>query len=173
MLNSFKSFSFIGQSLRSFLEELGMSLLAFSHVDGSHTGTTTETVLGTLTIPANAIGANGTLMIVAIFGSANGGAPGNRTARVRFNGIGGTVLTTMTLTSTNRSGMLIRFLSNRNAANSQIVLNSASSAFGGSISGDNLTMSVDTTAPVDVVATGQLTATGDVISIQDFFIVKL
>lgn len=62
----------------------GVYVLGASAIGSSHTGSTTETTLATIAVPANAMGANGVLRITAQWGYSGGA--GGWTPRIKFNG---------------------------------------------------------------------------------------
>src|SRR5688500_6060251 len=83
------------ETLRAFM---GPYVLAQSAVAASHTGNTTETTLATVTVPANAIGANGRLRVTSLWSHTN--SANSKTLRVRFGGAAGTIYTSLTVTTT-------------------------------------------------------------------------
>jgi hypothetical protein len=126
---------------------------------------TTEAILGTCTIPAGVMGANGSVSVNAVFSNNNSG--NNKTFRVRFGGIGGT-LYAQTAQSTNISTKLINvIISNRNATNSQVGFATAA-AFGSTAA--VVTGAIDTTAAVDIVLTGQLANSADNAALESYVV---
>jgi hypothetical protein len=141
-------------------------LLAASAATGmSHTGNTNETALATVTIPAGAMGLNGGLHIYTSWTYTNSG--NGKTLRVRFGGVSGTsYLSSAPTTTASLSDM--RRIRNRNSASSQV---------GGSANVSNplisqttaiVTSSVDTSAAVDVVISGQLASAGETITLENY-----
>lgn len=137
---------------------------SLSAVASSVTGTTTETALATITIPANTLGANGQLRLYWVGSHTN--SANTKTWRVRFNGITGTAIMTSSLTTT-ATVVDLRIIANRNATNSQVywpgssaLINAGTSTVG--------TMAVDTTSAVDLVITAQLTNTGETMTLQNY-----
>jgi hypothetical protein len=141
-------------------------LLAASAATGmSHTGNTNETALATVTIPAGAMGLNGGLHIYTSWAYTNSG--NGKTLRVRFGGVSGTsYLSSAPTTTASLSDM--RRIRNRNSASSQV---------GGSANVSNplisqttaiVTSSVDTSAAVDVVISGQLASAGETITLENY-----
>lgn len=126
----------------------------------SHTGDTNETVLGTITVPGNAMGPNGFVEVDAHFSFTG---TNTKTARIRFNGLSGTTYHNLAPT-TQLSAHANVVIYNRNSASSQ-VSTGAGTAFGASSLGA-VTSSVDTTSDVNIVFTGQLTNTGETIAIE-------
>jgi hypothetical protein len=141
-------------------------ILAASAVAVPHTGDTNETTLATVTIPANAMGANGAIRVHAVFSYTNSG--NNKVPRIRFGGLSGTQYKANTVTTT-ASAQIISWIQNRNATNSQVgPFNSVNSV--GLSAASPVTSSVDTTAAVDLVFTGQLTNTGETITLESYIV---
>lgn len=139
-------------------------VLCQSAVASSHTGNTTETTLATCQIPANALGTNGCVEIDSLFSQNNDAS--NKTSRVRFNGLAGTIYSS-SVQSTNTAVRHPLRICNRNLTNSQAGgVNTP--AFAGAV----VTSAVDTTAAVDIVFTGQLADGADSIAVE-FYSVKL
>jgi len=141
--------------------------LGRSAVAVSHTGDTSETLLASVTVPANAMGANGRLVIDTLWsftGSAN-----SKTPRVRFSGAGGTVYMSHIITSgTAVTAHYETTISNRGATNSQV--GGGVSQFGGvgTSTAALVTSSVDTTAATTVYITGQLASAGETITLEAY-----
>lgn len=139
-------------------------LLAQSGVKSSHTGSTAETALATITVPGGAMGANGRVRIVGVASAVHTTA-GNKTLRVRVGGISGTLY----LTSATTTGLSHRFI--LDIWN----VNSASAQKGGSNngtigwqSGAAVTSSVDTNSDFDIVISGVLADGTDEIAIEEY-----
>lgn len=146
----------------------GVYVLGSSGVQVTHTGDTAEFTLGTVTIPANAMGANGSVRIVAGFGHSGGG--GTWVTRVKFGGTAYYSPTTA-FSAVNLSSQAKAEIHNRNATNSQVgnstnQLNSSENAVAVT------TSAIDTTSAVNVTFTGQLTSSGDIISLE-YYTVEL
>jgi hypothetical protein len=138
-------------------------VLAASAVAVSHTGNTTETTLATISVPANAMGANGAIRIKALFTLTNNA--NNKTFRIKF---GGTSLLAATFTA-NSTLSIFRTIANRNATNSQVSEAGTSSGFGG-IAAAIATAAIDTTAAQDIVITIQLANAGDSATLESYTI---
>lgn len=135
----------------------GVYNLAQSAVAQSITGTTAETTLATITIPAGAIGANGNVYIEALF---NRTGTGSKTLRFRF---GGTVVMQISITS---QGTLCRKrVSNRNTENSQVCSAAADAGFGATTP---LALAIDTSAAVDITITVQLANAADSCTLESY-----
>lgn len=145
-----------------------VGLLAKSGTASSITGTLTETPLATITIPANALGANGQLRINAYWTTTN--SVNNKTLRVRLGagGIGGSADFTGVMTTVGNvwSATLI---TNANATNSQFALSEAARGSDGLVTtGFNATSAIDMTASQSLVITGQLANTGETITLNSY-----
>lgn len=138
-------------------------IVAQSGAPASLTGSTSETTLATVVIPAGMMGANGRVCVVAEFSAASGGAPGNRTARIKF---GGTSYVATTLSSSQVSARYQADIWNANSATAQIGHNQAGQW--GPNSAAHVTSSVDTASPVTILLTGQLADGGDTITLRGY-----
>jgi hypothetical protein len=136
-----------------------------SAVAASITGTLTETTLVTCTIPANAIGPNGQVEIATLWSSTN--SANTKTLRVKF---GGTAYYASPVTATLSANAVTR-IANRNATNSQIGFQAiATAGIGNGGANANTTSAVDTTAAVNIDFTGQLTNTGETITLESYLV---
>lgn len=139
-------------------------ILANSGVVSSHTGTTSETTLATVTIPAGAMGPNGAVIIRVLYSwtsSAN-----SKTPRIRFGGAAGTIYHGFTATTTTGQQMYL-IIRNRNSASSQVGQPSAYAGIG-STTAAIVTSSIDTTAAVDVLIRGILGDASETISVEGY-----
>lgn len=142
------------------------SQLAHSSVTGlAVTGTVNETTLATVTIPAGVMGISGGIEIRTVWSVTN--SANAKTLRVRFGGGAGTAYVSIGVT-TSATVSDIHRIRNRGAANSQV--SSFASAAGSftTTGGAIVTSSVDTTAAVDVVITGQLANSGETITLESY-----
>lgn len=122
-------------------------LLARSAVAASHTGSTSETTLATVTVPAGAMGANGHLRIRTLW-SAGANNANAKTPRIRFDA--GTTIAQLALAN-QLSVQDDREIANRNSAASQVF-------FQGGTSYSYSTLAIGTTT-VNTVAARDLTFT--------------
>ena len=136
-------------------------LLASSAVAASVTNTLTDTTLATVTIPANAMGANGYVICRSVW-SAGANNANAKTVRVKHDAqtFGATSL------ASNLSVCDERVLQNRNSASSQI-------AFQGGVPYAATTLAVytgavGTTAARDITFTAQLGNVGDTITLERY-----
>ena len=142
-------------------------VLAASAVSIAHTGTTDETVLATVAIPAGIMGLNGRLRVTSLWSwtsSAN-----TKTARCRFSGLSGSQVNAGAGTTT-ASIQLFNLIRNVNAANSQKFFNGTITPFNVPNAAAISTSAVDTSADQTVVFTAQLTNTGETITLQDYMV---
>lgn len=131
------------------------------------TGSTSETVLATISFAANSLGANGSIEVTAYFSNNNSG--NSKTARVRIGaagaGTGGTLTQAVAVTTT-LSLKTVNEIFNRNATNSQVAgMNNGS--IGAAAAAVN-TAAIDTTAAFEVVITGQLANSGDNMALEAY-----
>lgn len=132
---------------------LGVSfLLDQSAVQAADTNDTNENILGTVTVPANAMGANGSVRIRAAWTSTN--SANSKTFRARFGGASGTIVASRANTTQITYWVDIT-IQNKNNAGSQISsamgLNGSSSA----VQNINVSGAIDTTQAQTIVFTGQ------------------
>lgn len=136
-------------------------LIGQSAAAAAHTGTTAETTLATITIPANAMGANGRVEIEVLWSATNNANV--KTARAKF---GATTILSTALTS-NASLRISNFVANRNATNSQIIGANTGTGFGASTSAV-VTAAIDTTAAVNITITAQLANAADTMTLEAY-----
>lgn len=141
-------------------------VLAASGVAVSTTGNVVENILATVTIPANSLGANGIIRIFTIWTHTN--SANAKTCRVRLGDIGGAIYDQQVLTTTLTTRSM-RWIMNRNATNSQIGGFPTGIAFATS-SVAIVTSSIDTTAPTELVFTGQNSVGSETITLESYFV---
>jgi hypothetical protein len=144
----------------------GWQVLAQSYVAVSHTGTTGEVTLGTYTLPANRMGANGAVKVTAHWSYTSSG--NNKVPRIRF---GGSLAAGTTETATAQRMTQI-IIGNRNSLSSQIVSATGNTTFTGFgvVNVAATTLSIDTTADRAIAITGQLANTGETITLESYVI---
>lgn len=140
--------------------------LAASAVAVSAGANTDENTLATIAIPAAAMGANGQLRITTVWTVTNSG--NNKTLRVRLGGIAGTqfLSAAVTTVATVRNQL---FLANRNSQSSQVGGINSTTSFGTS-SSVLTTATVDTSAAVDLVITGQKASSGETLTLESYLV---
>jgi hypothetical protein len=138
---------------------------SFTSVSGS--ADTNENILGTTTIPAGALSTGGGIRVKFKFTYTN--SANNKTLRVRFGGIAGTLyLSVVQTTSASTWGEVI--LGNAGATNSQQgfgVYYTGSAGITGP-SGAVITSAIDTTAATTLVITGQKATAGETLTLEMF-----
>lgn len=129
---------------------------------------TSEDTLATITIPANALGANGSIRLHAQFSMTS--SANNKTMRVRFSGGSGTQYLSITQTTIS-NGLVDLVIANRGATNSQV----GTTLFftgGGALQLNNgstpPTSAVDTTAQTTIVITGQKASAGETLTLEGY-----
>lgn len=140
------------------------------NVDQQVTGTTTETVLATITIPANLMGPNGWVRVVLVPNFS--GVGGIKTVKLKH---GGNTLVTGNVAATDTGqGLWEILIWNKNATNSQYATGFAMYELTGGTSFkvplDILANIVDTTLAQDIVITGTLVNAGDTIALLGIFV---
>lgn len=144
-------------------------ILGASSAASAHTGDTNETVKATVTVPANALGINGILVVGSTWSYTN--SANNKNMRIRLGGIGGTVCMNFTATTTaNYSDQ--RRITNRALTNSQIVSSSSGGTPGGLGTGTNALVAPasDTTAALDLVLTCQLALGSETLTLESYLV---
>lgn len=139
-------------------------VVAQSGTTASHTGDTNETILATIAIPANLLGANGILMVRALINCV--GTTSGKTTRLRIgasgSGLTGTQMFGNTLAAANLNQAYTGTIYNANATGTQT---SASGWDGAAGSTSASTASVDTTAAWEVNINGVLGSAADTINL--------
>ncbi|ODN69560.1 hypothetical protein [Methylobrevis pamukkalensis] len=119
-----------------------------------HTGTTAETVLATVAIPAGAMGPNGALRITSLWQYTNSGT--DKTLRIRLGGLAGDVVADAVV-STTRTWTDLRVWRNQNSQSAQVgYRTAATNAIAATTTVDFATGSKDTSAAQDLVFTAEL-----------------
>lgn len=140
--------------------------LAASGVQAPLTGSTAETVLAAVKVPANALGPNGRLRI--IYGATTTGSTNAKTLRVRF-GSAGDLTGTLYNTATNSGAASIALrpladVGNRGTTNNQVGYSSP--GIGANAGTAMVTSAIDTTADSFLVISGQLALSTETISLE-------
>lgn len=142
----------------------GWRTLARSSVAIPHTGTTSETGLASVAVPANAMGPNGSLRIVTTWSVTN--SANTKTLLVRFNSTTANGYMSVALTAS-ASYKNIAEISNRGAANSQVGAVVSGSGYGTS-TGTVQTTAVDTTAATTVYIRATLALGTETITLEGY-----
>ena len=138
-------------------------LLATSAVAVSHTGSTAETTLATISVPANALGANGVLRITAQM--AYSGGTNTWTPRIRFNATA--ISEQAAFGTTILSARIQAQIANRNATNSQIA-NALLQGNWSGVASAVVATAHDTTGALNITITGQLTNGADTVRLDSY-----
>jgi hypothetical protein len=139
-------------------------IVASSGVAAPITGTTDETALATIAVPAGLLKANDKFRITTLWSHTNSGNA--KTLRVRYTGILGTAYMGPAPTATALSQWITTIHAN-NATNAQKGFSAVSNPYSASTSA-LVTSSVDTTAATSIVISGQLANTGETITLEGY-----
>lgn len=143
-------------------------VLARSGSAVSHTGSTSETALATVSLPAGSMGPNGILRVTHLWSMTSSGNV--KTPRIRLGGIAGTAFYQQTQTTT----VTLRHqteIANRNNAASQVSWPSIAGGGGWTASAQAATTgTVNTGATLDIVISGQLASSGETITLEAYLI---
>lgn len=139
-------------------------VLAQSFAAVSGAADTNENTLATITIPANAMGANGAVRIYTLW-TVNNNANA-KTARIKF---GGTTYESLTLANnTNFADLVI--VGNRGVTNSQVGFPSNHTNPFGLINSAAASSAVDTTAAVTILLTAQKATGSDTMTLEGYIV---
>lgn len=130
--------------------------------EAAHTGTTSQTVIRSITIPAGIMRNNGSIHYMVTWSFTNNA--NNKTLQVLLGGTGGTTHSSRTVT-TNASGQIEGVITNRNSVSSQ-VSQAASLAGVGENPGAVVTGSINTSSATTLDIAGVLASAGDSITVQ-------
>jgi len=144
-------------------------LLAKSGAASALTGSTSETTLATITIPANTLGTNGFLRVTSLWTMTNNA--NNKTPRVRLGGLSGTQLASLALT-TIANARLETVLIAANATNAQVATTWEPRGTDQLVSGaaSIVSSAIDMTASQDLVLTGQLANSADTLTLVGYIV---
>lgn len=137
-------------------------VIAASAVAVATTGDTNENTLATITIPGGAMGANGIVRITTVSSHTNSG--NTKILRIKY---GGTTFASLSVTTSVTVRHTLNIF-NRNATNSQVG-QSTSIAFGTS-AGAATTASINTTAAVTILITGQNGLGSETITLESYLV---
>lgn len=131
------------------------------------TGTTAETALATIPIPAGAMGKNGVIRVTALFSYTSSAS--SKTLRVRLGGIAGTAFHAVVATTSSFHQTMV-MIRNRNSVSSQISAPAISATAFNTGSATVVTDSINTDSAQDLVISGQLADGADSIVLQSYFV---
>ena len=146
-------------------------LLSQATVGVAVTGTTSETVLATITIPAGAMGLNGRIEVWSTWTNNSSGNSKSFAARFGASGAGtGGTQIWGSANTTNLGGCSFQGVCNRNSLSIQIGVGSlgGNSGVGSASPSAPPTMAVNTANASEVVLTGTLANAGDTITLEAY-----
>lgn len=153
------------------LSDVAVRMIGSGATATSLTGSTSETAMATVNIPANALGPNGIIRVQAFFSGMTSSA-NTKTVRVRFNGLSGTSMASIAF-STVTTGNIMATIQNRASVTSQVGWGFGCRGTDGIQSLTTATTaSIDTKASVDLVISAQLASGAEAI-VMDQFLVEL
>ena len=139
-------------------------VLAQAVVNASCDATVNENALATVTLPANTLGPNGSVEILATWAMTN--SANNKTTRVRFSGAAGTEFQNRIIT-TQSSSQQLTSISNAGAANAQCGMGLGSPG-NGETTNAIVVEAVDTTADTTIVISGQKASAGETLTLVKY-----
>ncbi|MBJ7440578.1 MAG: hypothetical protein JHD35_16330 [Sphingopyxis sp.] len=138
----------------------GSYILAQSSVAVSHTGDTSEHGFATVSVPAGAIGANGSMEIFSLWSYPN--SVNNKTLKTK---LGGTTIGTQLETAAQSTVMMVH-IGNRGSQSSQIANPAQFSTSTAAV----VATSIDTSIAQDITLTGQLASPGETLKLESYLI---
>lgn len=139
-------------------------VLAQTVVNASCDATVNENALATITLPANTLGANGSVEILSTWAMTN--SANNKTTRVRFSGAAGTEFQNRIIT-TQASSQQLTSISNAGAANSQRGMGLGSPGTGETTNAI-VVGAIDTTVDTTLVISGQKASAGETLTLVKY-----
>lgn len=151
--------------LTAALDDIGVPrVIAQSAAAVPHTGTTSETTLATITLPAGSMGANGRIEIDALWSVTN--SANTKNTRVR---LGGTEIYRSTLT-TSAALRHLTMAHNRNSQASQVAMDKFTANGTGASGNAVTTAAVDTSAEQTITLTAQLASAAETITLESYIV---
>jgi hypothetical protein len=126
---------------------------------------TTENTLATITIPANAMGANGSLLVDTTWSFTS--SANNKTLIVKTSGTGGASFLAISHTTLLTARHLTR-ITNRNSVSIQIGMPGGKDSGLGGSAGATTVGAVDTSASTAVVITGTKASAGETLTLESY-----
>ncbi|MCU1327431.1 MAG: hypothetical protein JWN34_2801, partial [Bryobacterales bacterium] len=142
----------------------GSAVIFQTGAPATPTSSTSEALLGSISIPAGLLSANGQLRVTTLLAAT--GTTNTKTARLRFgtsSGVSGTVLGTYTLSAANLSQMVVKPIQNANSLSAQVSSASINSGSGAASTAD-ATSAINTANATVINLTGQVTNAADTLS---------
>jgi hypothetical protein len=157
-------------SAREFCKALGLWCpLAKSAVAVPMTGTTDETALVSIPIPAGAMGPSGILRVTTIWSYSSSANAKNLRYRLGENDLTGAQLMNVTATAT-LGGLLQRLIFNRASQTSQVTQALGNAASFGTFAAAPLATTVDTSIEQSLVISGQLVSAGETLTLESYLV---
>jgi hypothetical protein len=141
-------------------------VLAQSGVAVPLTGVTDETILATITVPANTLGANGSIRITAGFSYTS--STNTKTPRIKFGGASGMLLFGPAITTANAQVVAQVSVHNRNSQNSQISSYTSGTSTYSTSTTSPATGTIDTTQAQTILITGQLAVGTETLTLERY-----
>lgn len=142
--------------------------IASSHAQVALTGSTSETTLADITIPANAVGPTGTIHIRTLWSVTNTTA-NSKTALIRIGTTGGTAYMNLNLNG-NQSAQFDHVIRNITASTQKGTSNALTFSIG-AVNAPLTTSSVDTTADFHIYIRGLLANSTDVMNLEAYEVI--
>jgi hypothetical protein len=141
-------------------------VLAQSGVAVPLTGVTDETILATITVPANTLGANGSIRITAGFSYTS--STNAKTPRIKFGGASGMLLFGPAITTANAQVVAQVSVHNRNSTSSQVSGYNTGTATFSTNTVAPITGAFDTTQAQTILITGQLAVGTETLTLERY-----
>jgi len=138
-----------------------VTVLSQSGAPSSVTGTTSETVLATIAIPAGAVGPNGAIRVTTLWSYTN-----NSNNKILFTRLGGVSVQGITNTTTSAMTQQI-VIRSRGTSTSQITEFNSTSGFGSAAAG-NFATTVDMTKAQNLTLSGAVAVGTDTITLEGY-----
>ena len=145
------------------VNKVPIQILASSGAAVSCAADTAENTLASITIPAGAMGPNGSLRVSTLWTMTN--SANNKTIQVKLGGTGGTAFCNLVLGAGIASARYQHQIHNANSQSSQVGFVAANTVGFGTAAGANVTASIDTSAATTLVITGQKASAGEVLTL--------
>ncbi len=139
-------------------------VLGASGAAASAGANTSENTLATITVPANAVGIGGTIRVSTWWTVTN--SANNKTCRIRYSGVAGTIVTTFTAT-TQPNLKIEGAIQGAGTTSSQTATGFTFASAGNSAMAAQA-LTVDTTAATTVVITGQKASSGETLTLSAY-----
>ncbi len=154
------------------LANMPASLRYFGAPGDALTGSTSLTAMRTVSIPANAVGPNGMILVRVTYSCTSGGSPGTRTGAVRLGasgaGTGATAFTSIPHANTVTGFQTFTAIHNVNDVAVQRGYTTNNLGFTSTTGTTPVTGAINTAAAIEIVFTGQLANSGDTMTLLSY-----